>query len=117
MSEPTYMDVSVLFKLKLVDRLMSEFQLQLKALMDDPQYKQLKPDKQMFAISELTHWWSIWFQKIPAPADEASLDFLKVDPSEIDPQNLEAINPKEMNWYAYLLSLSVSNQQRVGYLR
>lgn len=76
-----YLDVSFLFKRKLIEKLMGQFQKELSALMEDAGYKTLKPEEQMFAISELTHWWSLWFQKIPDPMKEVTNDFqdVKVD--------------------------------------
>ncbi len=105
MSEISYLDVSYLFKRKIVEKLMSTFQSELSALMGDAGYKGLKPEHQMFAISELTHWWSLWFQQVPEPSKEISNDFCSVSLDEIDAEDVRAVNPKAIDWYAYLLAL------------
>lgn len=81
MSSPNFLDVSYLFKRKLIEKLMSHFQLELSNLTNDSGYKALTPEGQMLALSELTHWWSLWFQKIPSPSRGAfELDeFIDVD--------------------------------------
>ncbi len=82
---------------------MTQFQTQLSGLMSDAGYKSLKPEEQMFAISELTHWWSLWFSRIPEPSRELTNDFLSVEQADFENVNLAEINPKEFNWYAYLM--------------
>jgi hypothetical protein len=105
-SNPSFLDVSYLFKRKLIDKLMSQFQVELSGLINDAGYKELKPEQQMLAISELTHWWSTWFQRIPDPAIESNNDFLSVE-SDVKSENYE-MSPKEFNWYNYLLYLGRS---------
>lgn len=111
MSSSSFMDVSFLFKRKIIGKLMSVFQSELSALMADAGYIALKPEEQMFAISELTHWWSLWFQQVPDPSREISNDFFSVNPSEVDFEDIHAVNPKAVDWYAYLLSLSLRKSE------
>ncbi len=110
MSSHTFLDVSYLFKRKLIDKLMLQFQTELSALIADSGYKELSPEQQMLAISELTHWWSTWFQRIPDPKKESYNDFEQVSP---DTQaEMYEISPKEFNWYNYLLWLGSNTQNR-----
>lgn len=101
----TFSDVSFLFKRKLVEKLMAQFQVELTALMNDAGYKSLPPEQQMFAISELTHWWSSWFLRMPDPSLDHSDDYSMVSASDVDSSSL-IVNKREFNWYAYLLSLA-----------
>jgi len=108
MSSISYLDVSYMFKRKIIAKLMSTFQVELSALMEDAGYKALKPEEQMFAISELTHWWSLWFQQVPEPSREITNDFCNVVPDDLSTEDMqELINPKVVNWYAYLLQNAV----------
>ena len=104
------MDVSYLFKRKLIDELMVHFQSELSALMIDAGYKQLSPEDQMLAISELTHWWSLWFQKIPDPSKEISSDFQDVNLEALSLSELNEMHPHHLTWYSYLLYMTRGRQ-------